>query len=669
MQKNMLMKISKSIAVAVTVAMTASMPVTALAAPANFNAAYYAAQNPDVVKAVGNSYEALARHYDLFGMREGRNAYSGDVKAAFIRLANSQYKLGRGIASVFDAKWYAAHNPDAVKVFGNDPAKLFEHFIIYGLSEGRTPSETFNADTFFSENKEMAVLVAAAFADKPEVVNSPILQVAREVSTTYIPAPVSAPENNNVSETVTNTDNNTNNNNDSKGNSEEKTPEVKTPVRSSSPVITLAMIQEMASQASRKVGELQSQVNTMNNDALAAETLLAEVNSKLERVQENGITVAEKDQLMQDLYSVINSALEATNQAGYIQSSAMKVSENTRASFAYLETYKTMLDESENTISAQKAYVQNGTYTQANLATANANLAQAGNALINAQKAYDSAKATLDAALAAVQSLSAEKEAQATLAATANAEFLAAQQALTTASAQIASTGEVNRLLSEREVFRSEYNKLTEEDKASNIGEVLQNEINKRTAEADRIANELTTDLRDDLVVKANANNAAQAKLTALTSNLAAAEEEHAAAVTAEADASTALSEAKENYIETADEELQKIDNEQAIADSCGNELAAAQNAILGIVNATDGVIRGTEEHPSSLDVVKDAQEAIDIVKEAETITPTEDTDDQNNDTDDTQNDTTPADENQNNTNPTDNTQSSGTQNQPEQND
>ena len=314
MQKNMLMKISKSIAVAVTVAMTASMPVTALAAPANFNAAYYAAQNPDVVKAVGNSYEALARHYDLFGMREGRNAYSGDVKAAFIRLANSQYKLGRGIASVFDAKWYAAHNPDAVKVFGNDPAKLFEHFIIYGLSEGRTPSETFNADTFFSENKEMAVLVAAAFADKPEVVNSPILQVAREVSTTYIPAPVSAPENNNVSETVTNTDNNTNNNNDSKDNSEEKTPEVKTPVRSSSPVITLAMIQEMASQASRKVGELQSQVNTMNNDALAAETLLAEVNSKLERVQENGITVAERDQLMQDLYSV---RVEFYSQYGY----------------------------------------------------------------------------------------------------------------------------------------------------------------------------------------------------------------------------------------------------------------------------------------------------------------------------------------------------------------
>lgn len=135
MQKNMLMKISKSIAVAVTIAMTASMPVTALAAPANFNAAYY-----------------------------------------------------------------AAHNPDAVKVFGNDPAKLFEHFIIYGLSEGRTPYETFNADTFFSENKEMAVLVAAAFADKPEVVNSPILQVAREVSTTYIPAPVSAPEKNNVYE-------------------------------------------------------------------------------------------------------------------------------------------------------------------------------------------------------------------------------------------------------------------------------------------------------------------------------------------------------------------------------------------------------------------------------------------------------------------------------------
>ena len=159
MQLNRIMKLSKKLAIVATAAMTMAMPLTAYAAPSNFNAAYYAAQNPDGVKVYGSSYEALARHYDTFGMLEGRNAYAGDTKAAFIRLANAHYASGTGLAKVFDAKWYASQNPDAVKICGNDPLRLFEHFIIYGLAEGRVPSENFNAEQFFSENAALAVVV------------------------------------------------------------------------------------------------------------------------------------------------------------------------------------------------------------------------------------------------------------------------------------------------------------------------------------------------------------------------------------------------------------------------------------------------------------------------------------------------------------------------------
>ena len=148
MQMNRLMKLSKKLAV---VAITMAMPLTAYAAPANFNASYYAAQNPD-----------------------------------------------------------------AVKAFGNDPFKLFEQFIIYGLSEGRVPSENFNAQEFFKENAALAVVVSQAFADVPTASTNSFVQVANQVAAT-VNAVYADPAGNNVTDnnTTNNTENNTPSNNNS----------------------------------------------------------------------------------------------------------------------------------------------------------------------------------------------------------------------------------------------------------------------------------------------------------------------------------------------------------------------------------------------------------------------------------------------------------------------
>ena len=49
---------------------------------------------------------------------------------------------------IFDANYYAEHNPDVVIAKGSDPDKLLEHYLQYGLSEGRNASATFNAHSY-----------------------------------------------------------------------------------------------------------------------------------------------------------------------------------------------------------------------------------------------------------------------------------------------------------------------------------------------------------------------------------------------------------------------------------------------------------------------------------------------------------------------------------------
>ena len=53
----------------------------AITIPDWFDAAYYAANNADVVAALGSSPEALYSHYTQFGKGEGRAAYEGDPNA------------------------------------------------------------------------------------------------------------------------------------------------------------------------------------------------------------------------------------------------------------------------------------------------------------------------------------------------------------------------------------------------------------------------------------------------------------------------------------------------------------------------------------------------------------------------------------------------------------
>lgn len=108
----------------------ALQPITALAAPKSmpngdtFDAEYYAANNPDVVKAFGTNERLLYRHYILYGEDEGRLPCAPGTPATLQNIT-------------FDAKYYAAANPDLAAIYGSDEKQLYVHYILCGQNEGR----------------------------------------------------------------------------------------------------------------------------------------------------------------------------------------------------------------------------------------------------------------------------------------------------------------------------------------------------------------------------------------------------------------------------------------------------------------------------------------------------------------------------------------------------
>ena len=91
-----------------------------------FDAAYYAATYPDVAAAVGNDEAALYNHYVNYGVNEGRTPYAVGPKV-----------MEDG--NLFDAVYYATTYPDVVAALGADEVALYNHYVNYGINEGRLP--------------------------------------------------------------------------------------------------------------------------------------------------------------------------------------------------------------------------------------------------------------------------------------------------------------------------------------------------------------------------------------------------------------------------------------------------------------------------------------------------------------------------------------------------
>ena len=117
-------KIKKLIVLTLAVGMLAT---SVLGTSAAFDPVYYAKQNPDVVKVLGDSPEMLKLHYDLFGRKELRMSNVNDVEPR--------------LRILFKADEYAKLFPDVQNAFGDDEEAMFQHYVAFGLLEGRRPSE------------------------------------------------------------------------------------------------------------------------------------------------------------------------------------------------------------------------------------------------------------------------------------------------------------------------------------------------------------------------------------------------------------------------------------------------------------------------------------------------------------------------------------------------
>lgn len=68
---------------------------------------------------------------------------------------SSRYVLdGINYSYVFEPEYYFNHNPD-IKVLGRDNKLLFEHFIVFGMKEGRQAISTFNVNQYLKYNKDV----------------------------------------------------------------------------------------------------------------------------------------------------------------------------------------------------------------------------------------------------------------------------------------------------------------------------------------------------------------------------------------------------------------------------------------------------------------------------------------------------------------------------------
>src|SRR5665213_2936397 len=106
---------------------------------------------PDLRWATGFGWNLPAYyiHYIRYGEAEGRIAnISGPEQ--YLTLLN-----GIDYSPVYDFTTYQADNPDVEKAFGGNDLATLQHFVQYGMSEGRQASTNFNVYDYMNRYPDL----------------------------------------------------------------------------------------------------------------------------------------------------------------------------------------------------------------------------------------------------------------------------------------------------------------------------------------------------------------------------------------------------------------------------------------------------------------------------------------------------------------------------------
>jgi hypothetical protein len=119
-------------------------------AKATFNVNSYKNQYPDLRTAFGKDLKSYYMHYIRYGAKEGRKGTGcNQVMGAVTKLDGVDY------SAVYNYQYYVANNPDVKKVFGNDDVATLQHFVKYGMKEGRTASADFSLAKYKSRYADL----------------------------------------------------------------------------------------------------------------------------------------------------------------------------------------------------------------------------------------------------------------------------------------------------------------------------------------------------------------------------------------------------------------------------------------------------------------------------------------------------------------------------------
>ena len=98
----------------------------------------------------------LIEHAFINNLGDVSNFLSSDAQLKKLGIADAQgileYYFGDDLVkkynAVFDAEYYYEHNPDLQRAFGKNTQKLLNHFLNYGMKEGRQGNSTFNVVSY-----------------------------------------------------------------------------------------------------------------------------------------------------------------------------------------------------------------------------------------------------------------------------------------------------------------------------------------------------------------------------------------------------------------------------------------------------------------------------------------------------------------------------------------
>jgi murein L,D-transpeptidase YcbB/YkuD len=135
----------------------------------NFDAAFYATENPDVVAAYGNSERRLLEHYIDYGRYEGRSA-----------------------SSEFNVLAYRDRYADLYQAFGDNLDAYARHYREYGIAEGRNAAASGTASNRQQSAAQPASQTASS-SSRPLIYNMEgIAKGHREIGTTYVEVDIAA---------------------------------------------------------------------------------------------------------------------------------------------------------------------------------------------------------------------------------------------------------------------------------------------------------------------------------------------------------------------------------------------------------------------------------------------------------------------------------------------